>query len=105
VSHMLTKLIRLKDGILVEVDAQGSKQQIAGGSADQVQAASAQVKPILLSVSNSFGEVLSQQKSAGSHVDEIEVDIGLSFEGEGNVYVCKAKAGANFTVKMKIKRS
>jgi hypothetical protein len=36
-------------------------------------------------------------------IEQAEIQIGFSFEGEGNLYVTKSKAGANLTVKMVLK--
>jgi hypothetical protein len=36
-------------------------------------------------------------------LEQAEVEIGFSFEGEGNVYVTKAKASSNLTVKLILK--
>jgi hypothetical protein len=37
------------------------------------------------------------------YIEKAEVELGLSFEGEGNIYITKSKAGANLTVKIILK--
>jgi hypothetical protein len=37
------------------------------------------------------------------HIEQAEVEIGLSFEGQGNLYVAKSAIGANLTVKLVLK--
>jgi hypothetical protein len=34
------------------------------------------------------------------NIEQAEIELGLSFEGEGNLYVTKSKLGANLTVKL-----
>lgn len=36
-------------------------------------------------------------------MEQAEVELGLSFEGEGNLYVARSKMGANFKVKLIMK--
>ena len=36
-------------------------------------------------------------------VESAEVTINFSFQGEGNIYVTKAKAGSNLSVKLTLK--
>jgi hypothetical protein len=36
-------------------------------------------------------------------IETAEVTINFSFEGEGNIYVTKAKAGSNLSVKLILK--
>lgn len=37
------------------------------------------------------------------HIERAEIELGLSFEGEGNIYVTKATASANLVVKLQLK--
>jgi hypothetical protein len=36
-------------------------------------------------------------------IEQAEVEIGFSFEAEGNLYITKSKASANLTVKLTLK--
>jgi hypothetical protein len=36
-------------------------------------------------------------------IDAAEVQVGLSFEAEGNIYIAKSRAAANLTVKLVLK--
>jgi Trypsin-co-occurring domain 1 len=95
---MPTKLIRLQDGTLVEVEvAPGEARAIAGGEAEKVNSALDRIQPILVNVSKS---VTDAWRSLPRHisVEQVEIELGLSFEGEGNIFVTKARAGANLTV-------
>jgi NTP-dependent ternary system trypsin peptidase co-occuring protein len=100
---MATKLIRLQDGILVEVEANaGEAQQVAGGFAEKVDATFGEIKDILLKtcqpVINSLKEVRNEVE-----LEQVEVELGLSFEAGGDIYVAKATLGANLLVRMTLK--
>lgn len=101
---MASKLIKLEDGTLVEIEAYGANyEEISGSTAEEkVGAAMANVKPLLLKVVGPIADAWAEINQE-MHVEQAEVELGLSFEGEGNLYVTKAKAGANITVKLVLK--
>lgn len=99
---MDTKLIRLDDGTLVEVYASPDEEFECGSAAEKVKAAMHKILPILKTVSQPISDAM-QELNKDLKVDHAEVEIGLSFEGEGNLYITKAKAGANLTLKLTLK--
>ena len=48
-------------------------------------------------------EAAWQELNKEMTIAETQIELGLSFEGEGNVYVTKATAGANLTITMTLK--
>lgn len=97
---MPTKLIRLKDGTLVEVDIlSGDVRNIAGGSAETVEKTVAQIEDILETISEPVINSVNKIKQNAS-VHQVEIEVGLSFEGEGNLYVVKSKSSASLSVKL-----
>jgi hypothetical protein len=97
---MATKLIRLDDGTLVEVEVQeGEFQEIAGGVADRVDASVDKIKPVLIKVCESITSAWKEMNQ-DMLIEKTEIELGLSFECEGNIYVTKAKAGANLVIKL-----
>lgn len=97
---MATKLIRLADGVLVEVEVPPDEAQpISGGLADKVGESLSQITPLLRQVCQSIGSTWDEM-NADVDVEKAEIELGVSFEGEGNLYVTKAKAGASMTVKL-----
>ena len=100
---MGTRLIQLEDGILVAVDVPGELvEPIAGGMAHKVSTTFDSIQPTLVNVCKPIVAAWEEiNRDVG--IKKAVVEIGLSFEGEGNVYVTKAKAGANLTVKLVLK--
>ena len=100
---MTTKLIKLEDGTLVEVEIPPDQvQQISGSFADKVNATVDKIQPVLVNVCR---PIISAWKELNQElkIEQAEVELGLSFEGEGNLFVTKTKAGANLTVKLVLK--
>ncbi len=100
---MATQLIELEDGTLVEIDVTGKQvEQISGGMAKRVNATINTIKPILI---NTCQPIIAAWKELNQEVniEQAEIEVGLSFEGEGNIYITKAKAGANLMVKLILK--
>lgn len=101
---MKTKLIELEDGTLIEVEvSEDEAQQISGSFAEKVSGTIERIEPFLL---NACEPILSawQKLNEKVKVAETEVTLGLSFEGEGNLYLAKSKAGANLTVKLVLRQ-
>jgi hypothetical protein len=83
---MGSKLIRLEDGMLVEVVTAGDEvQQISGRD---------KIKPILLKTCIPIVESVKELRDKVD-VEQVEVEIGLSFNAEGNIYITKTTISAN----------
>lgn len=101
---MTTKLIKLQDGVLVEVEVRkGEVREISGGAAELVDKVLAQIEPILVKTCHPVVTALEKINQEAS-VEQAEVQLGLSFEAEGTVYVAKSKASANINVKLVLKK-
>ncbi|MCG8346309.1 MAG: hypothetical protein MI924_00830 [Chloroflexales bacterium] len=100
---MATRLIRLEDGALVEVEAKPNDvQQISSDTAKRVQESIERVKPILVNVCRpvvAAWNELSQEMD----IEGAEVELGLSFEAEGGIYIVRGTATANLVVKLTLK--
>ena len=100
---MASRFIKLEDGTLVEVEVAGDEvQQISGGLAEKVGATLNKIKPVLL---RTCQPIIAAVKDLREDVDleQVEVEVGLSFDIEGNIYVTKARFGANVLVRMTLK--
>jgi len=100
---MATKLIKLEDGTLVEVEVAGDEvQQIAGSLADRVDATFSKIKPVLINTCQPIVLALRELREEIG-LEQVEIELGLGFEAEGNIYITKANLGANLTVRMTLK--
>jgi len=100
---MATKLIELEDGTLVEVVAlENEVQQISGGFADKVNSTFDKIKPLLI---NTCRPIMAawDELNQDMLIERAEIELGLSFEGKGNIYVTQATAKANLVVKLQLK--
>lgn len=100
---MPSKLIELEDGTLVEVEARTDhSREISGGFAEKVNTGLDQVQPI---ISKTCRPILAmcRELAKDNEIESADVDLGFSFEAEGNIYLAKVKAGANIVIKLKVK--
>lgn len=81
---------------------EGQVQQISGGLADKVNATFDKIQPILVKTCRPITQAW-KEISQDMEVERAEIELGLSFEAEGNIYVTKSKANANLTVKLLLK--
>jgi hypothetical protein len=103
-ARMATKLIELEDGTLVEVSVTGEAvQQISYSLAERVSSATFEkIKPILIKTCKPIIAAW-REISQDMDVESAEVELGLGFEGEGNLYVTKSKAAANLVIRLALK--
>ncbi len=100
---MATRLIELENGILVEAEVpEEEAEPISTNAIREVRSTFDKVKPILVSVSRPIAEAW-QEINKDMEIEQAEVQVNFSFEGEGNIYITKAKAGANLSVKLVLK--
>lgn len=100
---MESKIIRLNDGMLVEVDTfNDGSQQISGNVMDKVDSTLEKIKPFLVKSCQPVFEAITEIEDK-SMIEAVELDFSLGFEGEGNIYITKAKAKANMNLKIKFK--
>lgn len=100
---MGTKLIKLADGTLVQVKVTESDvQQISGKLADKVEATFSKITPVLLKVCKPVAEAVAEVRQ-DVELEQVEIEVGLSFEAQGNIYITQATLGANIVIRMKLK--
>lgn len=91
-------LIELSDEVFVEVETEQGSYDISSG-VSQVSKGIDQIGPLLKRICrpvvNAWDEL-----NKDIEIDAAEVQVGLSFEGSGNMFLAKAKGGANLQVKL-----
>ena len=102
-STEFTTLIQLDDGILVEAWApEGHSERISGGLARAVTGSMESVVPTLVAAAKtvlSACHALEKERA----VQDVELELGLAFEAEGNIYVTRSMAQANIVLRMKFR--
>ena len=86
------QLIRLDGGILLEVNVPGDQPElISGGLARTVGSSLDGIRPILARACKPIMEAW-KDLDQDLDVESAEIELGLSFEAEGNVYIAKAQS-------------
>lgn len=99
---MAYKLIELEDGTLVEVEATEAELQDIGHGAELIRGVTFEkIKPVLLRVTKPMLEVW-RELNQDMEVQAAEVELGLGFGGEGNLFVAKTKGSANLKIVLKL---
>lgn len=101
---MASQLIELQDGTLVEIEVPENRARpIAGGAAERLQEATMdKIKPLILKACKPISEVWKELNKE-MHIEQAEIELGLGFEAEGNLYITKATGNANLKVKLTLK--
>ena len=101
---MATKLIKLGDGTLVEVEAPSDEvQEISGGMAVSVRSKLENIGPELVKTCEPIVNAVTELRDR-AEVEDVEVEIGFSFDVEGNIYIAKAQLGATVNVRITLKK-
>ena len=100
---MASRLIKLNDGTLIEAEVSDDQaQEISGGLAEKVEASFDSIREILSNVCKPLASTW-KELNKDLEIDQAEIQLGLSFEGEGNLFITKSKAGANLNIKLILK--
>jgi len=94
------KLIELDDGTYIQVDAlPGEPEEVAASLAERVSSSFEKLAPVLMGVCDPFIDIW-RELNAKVSMQQAELEIGLAFEGEGNLYITRTTASANVTVRL-----
>jgi hypothetical protein len=100
---MSSQLIQLQDGVFVEVEVPAARsRQLSGSFADKVNANIDKIKPILTKITQPILETWNEINQE-MLVEQAEVELGLSFDIEGNLYITKATVTSNITIRLVLK--
>jgi len=98
-----TGLIELEDDILVEVKMPEYKAgEFSRGRALKTLSRFSQIEAMLRAVAKPVISAAKRISETEGVSVNAEVEIGISFESEGNIYFTKNMAGANLVVKLSI---
>jgi hypothetical protein len=95
-------IICFEDGVNVEIDATDAEQprNAAAGSAAKIQRRFEAVLPTITAICTPLTNVWKElSKDVTMH--EAEVELGISFDLEGNIYIAKSQVSTNLKVTFK----
>lgn len=101
---MPTQLIELRDGLLVEVEASPDEapRQIAAGAAERVKGAMDAAGELLLKAVDPVASIW-EDLNRNLTIEQVEIDLALGFEAEGNLFLVKGTGNANVNFKLTVK--
>lgn len=100
---MSKKLIELENGLLMEVDiTQSEIEMISGGNNDMVKKVQSSMGTVEKMLIQSVQPIINAYTVLNKEMvlKEAEVEIGIGFSAEGNIFIAKGNANANLTVKL-----
>jgi len=105
---MSKKLVELENGLLMEVEMSSDDneiQQISGGDGEivnRVEASMGMVEKVLI---QSVQPIVHAYNVLNQEVvlEKAEVEIGIGFSAEGNIFIAKGSTSANLKVKLVLK--
>jgi hypothetical protein len=104
---MATRFLELKDGVIIEIDGpEGVRQEMHTSTAERVDTTMEMVGTMLSRILSPIGEAfkgLHEALDVPIAVDTAEVELGVSFSAEGNLFVTKSKGEGTLKVKVAFK--
>ena len=104
----MKKLIELENGLLMEVEVaegQDGIEQISGGGDEIVKRVQESLGTDEKMLLQSVQPVVNAYNTLSEEIvlEKAEVEIGIGFSAEGNIFVAKGSASANLKVKLVLK--
>lgn len=104
---MGTKFLELKDGVIIQIDSPTDvKKEMHTSTAEQVDTTMEMVGTMVSRILRPIGDAfrgLHETLGVPIAVATAEVELGLSFSAEGNLFVAKSKAEGTLNVKVAFK--
>lgn len=98
------RVVELEDGVRVQIEVNEQQAEQVAGWGDKINSSFENVKDFLIHVSRPMAEAWREMNKT-MQVESAEVELSLSFEASGNIFIANSKAGANFKVKLALKPS
>ena len=98
---MSKKLIELDNGLLMEVEIPQSEIEMISGGSD-IERVDKSINAVETLLIKSVQPITQAYKALNQDMilEKAEVEIGIGFSAEGNIFVAKGKANANLKVKL-----
>jgi hypothetical protein len=98
----MAQLIRFTDGLLVEIaDNPDRATPVSGRAAERMTEA---FQSAVDTMAGALRSIVSSSRQAlrDTHATEVELEFGVGFSMEGNVFVTKVSGDGNLTVRVKL---
>jgi hypothetical protein len=102
---MSKKLIELENGLMMEVEVPQSEIEMISGGGDMVEKVQASMGTVEKMLLQSVQPIINTYNTLNQEVtlDSAEVEVGIGFSAEGNIFIAKGNANANLKVKLVLK--
>jgi hypothetical protein len=102
---MSKKLIELENGLMMEVEVPESEIEMISGGNDMVEKVQTSMGTIEKMLLQSVQPIINTYNTLNQEVtlDSAEVEVGIGFSAEGNIFIAKGNANANLKVKLVLK--
>ena len=99
---MSKKLIELNNGLLMEVDALHHEIEAMSSNSDMVEKVDKSMQSVKEMLIKSVEPIIQAYEVLNQDVilEKAEVEIGIGFSAEGNIFIAKGKGSANLKVKL-----
>lgn len=98
----MTKQLIEMDGVLIEVDIAESQIESISGDGDVVTKVGASMDTVKDLLLRSIKPITETYKLLNQDLDleKAEIEVGVGFSAEGNIFIAKGKGSANLSVKL-----
>ena len=102
---MSKKLIELENGLMMEVEVPESEIEMISGGSDMVEKVQTSMGTVEKMLLQSVQPIINTYNTLNQEVtlDSAEVEVGIGFSAEGNIFIAKGNANANLKVKLVLK--
>ena len=99
---MAKKLIELDNGLMMEVDIPQSEIEMISGGGDVVERVDKSISAVESILMKSVEPITKAYKALNQDMvlEKAEVEIGIGFSAEGNIFIASGKGSANLKVKL-----
>ena len=99
---MAKKLIELENGLMMEVDIPQSEIEMISGGGDVVERVDKSISTVESILVKSVEPITKAYNALNQDMilEKAEVEIGIGFSAEGNIFIASGKGSANLKVKL-----
>ena len=102
---MSKKLIELENGLMMEVDIPKEEIEMISSGGDVIDRVSSSMGTIETILFQSVQPIINTYNTLSEDIiiSSAEIEVGIGFSAEGNIFIAKGNANANLKVKLVLK--